>query len=177
MRELFSMDTQNYPADARRFVRPSARGIVIRDGKIAMVYLIKFLCYKFPGGGIDPDEENLAALIREVREEAGLLVIPETVKEYGYVHRVEYHEEFGDIFDQYNYYYLCDVEPQIVSQKLEDYEAEEGFTPEFVLPEIAIAANRKAIRQELSYQLKRELERETRMLELLMAEGYFENRT
>lgn len=176
MKVLFKMDAQNYPADARRFVRPSARGIVIKDGKIAMVYLKKFQCYKFPGGGIDPGEENITALIREVREEAGLVVIPETVREYGQVHRVEYHEDFGDIFDQYNYYYLCDVEPQAVSQKLEDYEKEEGFTPEFVLPETAIAANRKATRQELSYQLKRELERETRVLELLMAEGYLAKR-
>ena len=44
--------------------------------------------YKFPGGGIEKNESNIDALIRETKEEAGLVVIKDSIKEYGYVHRV-----------------------------------------------------------------------------------------
>ena len=44
--------------------------------------------YKFPGGGIERGEDPVEAMIRETREESGMIVIPETITEYGYVHRV-----------------------------------------------------------------------------------------
>lgn len=173
MRTLFDMDTKDYDPSGKRFVRPSARGIVRRDGKIAMIYVRRFNCYKFPGGGIDPGEDRIHALIREVREEAGLVVIPESVTEYGLVHRVEFHKEYGDIFDQENYYYFCEAEPKPIEQKLEDYEKADGFKLEFVSAEKAAAVNSLAHgSEEVSYELTREIERERRVLELLIQEGY-----
>ena len=38
MRLLFEMDAKDYDPDGKVFSRPSVRGIIIRDGKIAMVY-------------------------------------------------------------------------------------------------------------------------------------------
>ena len=70
MRLLFEMDQKNYERCTRRFVRDSARSIIIRDGKIAMIHSLKYDYYKFPGGGIENGEDPVEAMIRETREEA-----------------------------------------------------------------------------------------------------------
>ena len=108
-------------------------------------------------------------MIREVREEAGLIVIPESVRAFGYVHRVQKGEQ-QDIFVQDNFYYFCEVEEQILEQKLDPYEADEEFTLEFVLPEQAITVNRSAEHGDRSDDpyLLAMAEREARVLELLM---------
>jgi len=168
MRLLFEMDAKNYDPNGTAFSRPSVRGIILRGGTVAMVHSLKYDYYKFPGGGMEPGEDHLAALIRETREEAGLTVVPASVRPYGYVHRVERGDR-EDCFIQDNFYYLCDVERKISDQKLDNYEAEERFTLKFVLPETAIAVNRTVPRGPKEQTM---LEREARVLELLMEEGY-----
>ena len=87
------------------------------------------LPYKFPGGGIEAGEEPVAALLRETAEEAGLHIRPETVRAYGYVHRIQRSDHAdADVFLQDNFYYLCETEPAPIAQRLDDYEADEGFT-------------------------------------------------
>ncbi len=81
MRILFDMDKKDYNPDGKKFVRPSVRGIIIKNGKIAMVHSIKYNYYKFPGGGIEDNESKIETLIREVREESGLIVKADTIKE------------------------------------------------------------------------------------------------
>ncbi len=88
MRLLFELDKKDHAQCTHTFTRHSARSIVIRDGRVAMIHSLKYDYYKFPGGGIEDGEEPVEAMIRETREEAGLVVVPESVKEYGYVHRV-----------------------------------------------------------------------------------------
>ena len=73
------------------------------------------------------------------------------------------------MFIQDNYYYLCDVEENRIPQKLDDYEAEERFTLEFVYPRHAIYVNRYADHGPTDQIM---LEREARVLELLLEEGY-----
>ena len=167
MRLLFEIDTQDYDPNGTAFVRPSVRGIIIRDGRVAMVHSLKYDYYKFPGGGIEAGESLEEALLREVAEESGLRVIPGSIREYGLVHRVQKGDR-EDMFIQDNYYYLCDVETEVQAQHLDDYEAEERFTLEFVDPIHAIRTNR-----EVDHGPKDQimLEREARVLELLMQEG------
>ena len=57
------------------------------------------------------------------------------------------------------------------AQVLDDYEADERFTLEYVKPEKAIDANRNRDHGPKSRQM---IEREARVLELLMEEGYFD---
>lgn len=140
MRQLFTIDTKDYNPNGTVMVRPSVRGIVIADGKVLMVHSIKYDYYKFPGGGIEPGEGMEEALCREVREETGFTVDPATIREYGQVHRRS-RGDCAELFIQDNYYYLCGIAGS-VGQKLDDYEAEEGFTPEFVTPAHAIEVNR-----------------------------------
>lgn len=89
MRLLFEMDKKDYGKCTHAFVRNSARSIIIVNNKIAMIHSLKYDYYKFPGGGIESGEKPIDAMIRETREESGLVVKTETIKEYGYVHRIQ----------------------------------------------------------------------------------------
>ena len=170
MRLLFEIDTKDYDLNGTAFIRHSARCINIKNGLVAMVHSIKYDYYKFPGGGIEEDESKESAMIRETHEEAGLIVIPESVKEYGYVHRIQKSEyDDADYFVQDNYYFLCDVEESIRSQDLDDYEADEEFTLEYVEPDKAIYVNRN-VNHGPKDQIM--LEREAKVLEMLKEEGY-----
>ena len=171
MRLLFEIDTKDYDLNGVAFIRHSARCINIKRGLVAMVHSIKYNYYKFPGGGIEKGESREQAMIRETREEAGLAVIPESVKEYGYVHRIQKSDhDDADYFVQDNYYYLCDVEEDIQVQELDDYEADEKFTLEYVEPDKAIFINRNVNHGPKEQVM---LEREAMVLELLKKEGYF----
>lgn len=171
MRLLFQIDTKDYDLNGVAFIRHSARCINIKSGLVAMVHSIKYDYYKFPGGGIEKEESKENAMIRETQEEAGLVVIPESIKEYGYVHRIQKSDhDDADYFIQNNYYYLCDVEDSIQSQDLDDYEADEEFTLEYVEPDKAIFVNRNVNHGPKEQTM---LEREARVLELLKKEGYF----
>ena len=169
MRILFRMDKNDYGQCTRTFVRNSARSIIIRDGRVAMVHSLKYDYYKFPGGGIEEGEDPLEAMIRETREEAGLTVIPGSVREYGMVHRIQKSDkDDAECFIQDNYYYLCEVKDEPVAQDLDDYEAKESYRLEYVDPAVAIGKNRSV--GETPYN-RAMFEREARVLEMLQAEG------
>lgn len=169
MRLLFEIDKKDYNLKANIFNRPSARAIIIKDDEVAMVYSKKYNYYKFPGGGIETRESIEEALIREVLEETGLSVIKASIQEYGKVHRAQKGEK-EEIFVQDNYYFLCQVKEDLAEQKLDEYEAEEGFTLKYVKPQIAINTNRITRLEDFSQVM---LEREALVLELLIQEGYF----
>ena len=154
MRILFEMDKKDYVPNGSVFSRPSARAIIIKDGKIAMVYSKKYNYYKFPGGGIEADECMEDALIREVLEETGLCVIRDSIQEYGQVHRIQ-----------------KGTKEDIEQQNLDKYEADEGFMLEFLEPQLAIHVNRETILDDSTQVM---LGREALVLELLIQEEYFE---
>ena len=132
-----------------------------------MIHSIKYDYYKFPGGGIEKNEQKENALIREVLEETGLDVIPQTIKEYGMVHRIQ-KGDYEDVFIQDNFYYLCDVEDNVHEQKLDDYEKEEKFTLEYVSPKQVIDANKACASKEADQIM---LERECKVIGILAQEG------
>ena len=172
MRLLFAIDLENYDKSGKVFRRPSARAIIIKDNRIYMIHSLVYDYYKFPGGGIEKEESNIDALVRETSEEAGLIVIKDSIKEYGYVHRIQKAKDEGfSMFVQDNYYYLCDVEDRVVCQRLDDYEDEERFTLELVDPMVAIKANRKKGHDS---QKQTMIEREAKVLEMLIGEDYFQ---
>ena len=170
MRTLFVMDAGDYDPALPQTVRPSVRAVVIRQGRVCMVHSRKYDYYKFPGGGMEPGEDQRQTLLRETAEEAGLAVCPDTVQEYGQVRRVRRNDEGGP-FVQENYYYLCEAQTESIPQQLDDYEADEGFTPEWIEPEAAIRVNREQPHGPKDQQM---LEREALVLERLIREGYFE---
>ena len=168
MRFLFELDAKNYYPDAAEIVRPSVRGILIKDGKIALVHSRKYDYYKFPGGGAEAGEDHFATLIREVREEAGLPVIPSSIRPYGMARRIERRKDRR--FVQENYYYFCEAGEEALAQDLDGYEADEGFTLVWTEPWTAIRTNREKLHGPKSPLM---VERESRVLSMLIEEGYF----
>ena len=142
MKRLFEIDLKDYKETDKVFRRPSARAIIRKGDKIALVYSKKEKYYKFPGGGIHYDEDKRQALIREVREEVGMVVIPDSIREFGSVLRRQKSDRGEDtIFEQENFYYLCDVEDELVEQELDDYESDAEFVLRVVDLDTAIKAN------------------------------------
>ena len=128
MRRLFEIDLKDYEGCTKVFKRPSARAIIFKGDKIALVYATNEKYYKFPGGGIHDDEDKREALLREVKEEVGLTVIPESITEYGSVLRRQKSDKDPDtVFEQENYYYRCEVKDEAGTQNLDEYEKDAGF--------------------------------------------------
>lgn len=172
MRELAIYDYKDYIENGTVGRRPSVRGVIIHAGKIALVYSRKYDYYTFPGGGIDAGERHIDTLIREVAEETGLIVIPASIKEYGLVVRKE-KGRIDDLFIQENFYYFCEVEKAITSQKLDAYEVEEEYVLEWVEPKCAIETNLYHDHKDDSIATRHLMERESRLLEMLIEEGKF----
>ena len=140
MKELFRIDLKDYNPNSKKVYRPSSRGIILKKNKIALVYSEKYKYYKFPGGGIENNEDKIDALIREVKEEVGLTVIKESIKEFGSVLRIQKSDN-DSIFIQENFYYFCDVLDNKDNQNLDSYELEAGFKLKFVDIKEAIKVN------------------------------------
>ena len=169
MRMLFEIDLKDYGDCTRVFTRHSARSIIIKEKRVAMVHSLKYDYYKFPGGGIENGESPVEAMIRETREEAGLCIIPGTVREYGLVHRIQRSDrDPSECFVQDNYYFLCEAIEHTVSQDLDEYEAKESYRLEYIDPETAIRKNREVQNSPYNTMM---FEREARVLELLKSEG------
>ena len=172
MRKLFEMDKKDYGDCTHSFVRNSARSIIIRKGKIAMIHSRQYGYYKFPGGGIEKGETPVEAMMRETREEAGLIIIPEAIREYGYVHRIQRSDrDPTECFIQDNYYYLCDALDTLIPPELDEYEAKESYQLVFTEPLAAIRQNLAV--KETPYN-RMMFEREARVLGMLMHEGLIE---
>ena len=171
MRELFVMDKNNYKTGGSVGRRPSVRGIITKGDKLAMIHSLKYNYYKLPGGGIEGDECLEDTLVREVKEESGLVVLKDSILEFGYVKRIE-KGNYEDIFLQENFYFLCEASEIIEEQNLDNYENEEQFVLEFVTPEEAIQVNRESNHYEKSEKeiFRGMIERENRVLEIVKDE-------
>ena len=173
MKQLFTIDLKNYGADWKRSRRDSARAIIhVGDDKLALVYATKLGYYKFPGGGIHDGEDKLVALAREVQEEVGLVLVAESVREFGVATRYQKSAlAENTIFVQDNFYYECDVERdeqgnlKIFSQKLDAYEDEAGFELRLVSIKEAALANH-LYRDTNNFNIAM-IARDTRVLEML----------
>ncbi len=145
MRILNVFDNKDYTENDVVLERKAARAIIIKNKKLYLVHGRYSKDYKFPGGGIEGNETIIETLIREVREETGLIVKEDTIKEYGKVierrKSIKPNENF--IFHMESYYYFCECEDTILEITPTKSEIVAGYRPELVNIDKAISLNKK----------------------------------
>lgn len=126
--------------------RIAVRAVITRgDGKICLIRTSRG-DLKFPGGGVEYGESFTGALVREVREEAGL-VLDLSKPPKPLVKVLQRAPDICDsekVFTMESLYYLCEAVTgsiDLQKQQLDDYEAEQDFRPEYILPRNALTEN------------------------------------
>jgi len=151
------------------YERIAARGIILRGCEILLLYTKRYNDYSFPGGGVDPDEDLITGLKRELEEETGAQNI-EIIKEYGLFD--EYrpsHYDDSDIIHMTSYFYICKIGDELGKSNLESYEISNGMSAVWIDIHEAIRHNKEVIaNKETSMGLS--IERETFVLELIAKE-------
>lgn len=144
---ILLMDEKNYAPDLEEIYRVAVRGIIFIDGKLLMVEN-SFGEAKLPGGGMDAGEDDYQALVREVKEETGYDVIPETIKPFGEVEEKRLSLSEPMIWHQINRLYFCEVYPEQGACDYSENEKKHGFRQVLYTLEEALEKNRKMLEGE-----------------------------
>lgn len=149
--------------------RQAARGIVLREESILLLFTERYDDFSFPGGGVDPGEEIIVGLRREIEEETGASNV-RVGRNYGHVEEFRPHwkAEF-DLMHMVSHFYFCEVDPELREPQMEDYERENGMRPVWVNLQEAITHNRSVMARRAS-SMGQSIERETFMLERVAGE-------
>lgn len=144
---ILLMDEKNYAPDLEEIYRVAVRGIIFIDGKLLMVEN-SFGEAKLPGGGMDAGEDDYQALVREVKEETGYDVIPETIKPFGEVEEKRLSLSEPMIWHQINRLYFCEVYPEQGECDYSENEKKHGFRQALYTLDEALEKNRKMLEGE-----------------------------
>ena len=106
-----------------KFVRIGARGIIIKDNKILLTHESRLGRYMSPGGGIENTETFEECCVRELKEEAGLIV--KVIKPL-----VTVNEYWHDTL-HINNYFICEIIDSC-ENSLTETEIDHGVMPKWV---------------------------------------------
>ncbi|MCK0715935.1 NUDIX hydrolase [Chromohalobacter sarecensis] len=155
--------------NGRVFRRHAARGIVLRDDRMLLLFTERYNDFSLPGGGIDEGEDIVVALKRELEEETGARDVQ--VKEhYGFIEEYRpYWKPQFDLMHMTSHFFMCDVAPKLADARMESYEVANGMKPIWVPVSEAVSHNRQVMaRQEGT--MGQSIQRETFMLEKIADE-------
>lgn len=168
MKLLYEFDDGNYNESMPKITREAVRAVIFKDGNLVMVYSKKENFYKFPGGGIENSETHTEALAREVSEETGLKLLPDSIREFGMIREIRKDVVCNDkIFEQISYYYFAETEEEAGNQNLTENERNLEYVLTFVDIDTALKVNIE------SEKLNRRsfLLREAKTLEILLEQS------
>lgn len=152
--------SKNLTNQSNETTRLAARGIICRDGKFLMIYSNYYNDYTFPGGGVENGEDEVLALERECREEAGVII--DNVRPFfKTVEKIEIDQDTYLIHE--SHFYLCDIK-EFCERALCDYEVDLGYETRWLTIDEAIEADtyKRSLLDEFDYDGV--LERELRIL-------------
>ncbi len=169
MDRILVMDEHNYDENLDEILRISVRGIIFMDGcslgdtichgaappaacepgryPLLMVES-SFGEIKLPGGGMELGEDDEQALIREVKEETGYDVIPESIRPFGEIEEKRLSDREPKIWHQMNRLYFCRVYPGQGQCEYSENEKKHGFRPVLYTIEEALEKNEKMLETE-----------------------------
>lgn len=155
--------------DPITFERTAARGIILDNEEILMIYTKRYNDYSIPGGGVEKGEDIKVGLVRELKEETGANGI-QIISAFGdYEEFRPIHYEGYDILHMISHFFVCNAEKELGEAKPEDYEVNNGSVPVWVNIFDAIKHNKNVIdSKELS--MGQSIRRETIVLELIAKE-------
>jgi len=105
------------------YIRPGARAILFDQmSRIALMHVSNYNYYKLPGGGIDPGEDVITTLKRELLEEVGANSI-EVISEIGQVN------EYRDDWDMKSEHcgFIAKLTGEIIEPSRTEKEIEHGY--------------------------------------------------
>jgi 8-oxo-dGTP pyrophosphatase MutT (NUDIX family) len=127
--------------------RVAVRGIIFIDGKLLMIEN-SFGEAKLPGGGIEGDEDDYTALLREVKEETGFDVIPESIVPFGEIEEKRLSVKEPMIWHQFSRLYFCEVYPGQGTCEYTENEKKYGFHQVLYTLEEALEKNYAMLERE-----------------------------
>ena len=147
MKKLLVLDYKNYTEDMPVYEKETVRAIIMKDGKLAMQQS-RTGEYKILGGVVEEGESHLTTILREVEEEAGMFVKPDSLREIGVVEekRLDVFQK-NRIYHCLTYFYGCEVEERVVPLKLTDSEVAKGYKLAWATPGQIVETNRALIKE------------------------------
>ncbi|MBE0507882.1 MAG: NUDIX domain-containing protein [Marinospirillum sp.] len=169
MRLIARLNETLYQPHHKVLHRTAARGILLQDDRILLLYTRRYNDFSLPGGGIDEGEDVLQGLQREMMEETGARSI-RVEQDFGYLEEYRPHYKPGhDLMFMRSHFYLCSAAEGFAEPRMEDYEVNNGMEVRWVALHDAITHNRQVMAAgEASMGLS--IQRETLVLEKIAAE-------
>ncbi|MFN4297250.1 MAG: NUDIX hydrolase [Brevundimonas sp.] len=147
--------------------RRAARGIVMRDTSILLLFTERYNDFSFPGGGVAEEEDLIDGLRRELEEETGASNV-RVQRNFGYIEELRPHRRSGfELMHMTSHFFFCDIDPELRATRMEAYETANGMRPLWVELHEAIAHNRGVMKR-LEATMGLSIQRETFMLEELV---------
>ncbi len=170
MRILAELIHPNVPAMPTGVVhRRAARGIVLRDQKILLLYTERYDDFSLPGGGVDEGEDLRQGLCRELEEETGARNV-QVLADFGRVDEKRAHRDpANNTLHMQSFVYHCEIDDERGAVKMEHYEKANGMRPLWVDIHEALKHNREVLASAPSH-MGQSIPRETLLLERIIDE-------